>query len=94
MKWLIDLYFEYYFFTLPLTGVFLVIMFNHKQDEEPTILREDEVEPRAKSWLFGFIRGSSDKEEIIEHGRTEEGDYEIKTRNKYGEETDYYVTEE
>lgn len=91
MKELINLIFEYWFIFV---GIFLVIMFNHKQDDEPTILREDENEGRARSWLFGFIKSSTDKEEIISHGRTEEGDYEVKTRNKYGEETDYFVTKD
>lgn len=86
-----SLIYDYWFIFV---GIFLVIAFNHKRDIDPTILREDEKEGRVRSWLFGFIKSSSDEEEITSHGRTEEGDYEIKTRNKYGEGTDYYITKD
>ena len=85
-----ELIYEYWFIFV---GIFVVIAFNHKRDTDPTILREDEKEGRAKSWLFGFIKSSSDNEEIIEHGRTDEG-YSIKTKNKYSEETDYIISNE
>lgn len=76
-----------------LGGIFLVIMFNHKQNDEPVILREDEVEGRARSWLFGFIKSSTDGEEITSHGKVDEG-YSVTTRNKYNEETDYLISED
>lgn len=92
MQELIDLYLHYQYFTVPLS-IFIVIRFNHRLDDEPTVLREDEKEGRARSWLFGFIRSSTDNEEITSHGTTDEG-YGVTTRNKYGEETDYIISEE